>query len=228
MVRLLITRGAAKEARSKGGDTPLQLAVDVNSKEAMIALVESGCRTDTKDNHGRTPLHSPFCTDAAVFALLLKNGADPNARDDKGRTPLHVLFGEVSTRMARVLIDGGAEVNARDKRGRTPLHYSAMYGELDLTNLLLENGADPLAPDAEGATPLDFAREGRAEVEGPDRQMIVAILEIVFARHKLATIGSQFRVAATCVLTCAALLALGFVVIAVKMARQRRKRRAGA
>jgi hypothetical protein len=75
-------------------------------------------------------------------------------------------------------------------------------------------------------TPLDLARAGA--VNGPEHAAVLAILERAIAWQELASVESQFQAAATCALTCAGLLGLGFAVIAVKTIRDRRKRRARA
>lgn len=57
MADQLISRGAKTEVRDLLGVTPLQLAVEQGSPDAICRLIEAGADITTTDNEGRTVLH---------------------------------------------------------------------------------------------------------------------------------------------------------------------------
>jgi len=122
-----------------------------------MRLVRAGVRLDSRDKHGRTPLHLVaalfFLED--VMRLLLDRKADPNTRDDEGLTPLHFAVGDAREEISRMLISAGADVNATDIRGRPPLHHIPFRNDVhELTVMLLEKGANPRLTDRLGRTAL--------------------------------------------------------------------------
>ena len=115
-----------------------------------------------------------------------------------------------------------------DEKGLTPLHKAVESGRPDCVERLLGAGADVRIRDEHGSTCLDLARTEVARGNDPPAILVLSILEGAEARLELARVESQFTLAATCALTCAGAIALGFAVIAVKILRCRRKRRGEA
>jgi Ankyrin repeat len=89
IVQLLLIKGAAVDARSRTGVTPLMLAHRVRTITALISAHADASAVDTRDV---TVLHS--CADqgtaGCVYKLLLEHGAVPTAVDVNGSTPAHV------------------------------------------------------------------------------------------------------------------------------------------
>jgi ankyrin repeat protein len=224
----LLEAGASPNvAGDINGITPLNhvhTATDVGAKEAMLI---AGADVTATDSVGWTPLHRAARVGRAdVAELFMKWGANPNAGSVDGFTPLHAAACARSRDTVILLVKSGAEVNARGDDGKTPLHWTVMVGWRGGGELLLGMGADFRIPDAKGRAALFHARAIVGDY--PEGPAIVAILEGAVARQDLAMAESQFRAAATCALVCAGLLGLGFAVIAVKMVRQKPKRRAEA
>ena len=70
--------------------TPLHAAVNTNSEDAAILLIDKGATVNIRDHSGRTPLHIAASNDSqTLISLLLERGADVNATDKRGRTPYH-------------------------------------------------------------------------------------------------------------------------------------------
>ncbi len=158
IVSLLISRGAAINARDSTGATPLH------------ATIERGFRPQK-----------------AIVELLVSNGADVNAVDIVGYTILHKLallrigytwaeirrgsgstFDDFRTSVADTiattdyLISRGAQVNARSVDGLTPLHFAGSTDKGELVSLLIRRGADINAKDKFDRTPLKFAIDSRS------------------------------------------------------------------
>jgi ankyrin repeat protein len=89
IVQLLLSKGAAVDARSHTGVTPLMQA---QLMRAVTALVNAHADVNAVDNDGSTVLHHCAKQGAAesVYKLLLKHSAVPTAVDVNGSTPAHV------------------------------------------------------------------------------------------------------------------------------------------
>lgn len=69
------------------GSTPLHIAANGPSTEAIKLLLDKGAAVNAKDNNGSTPLHiAAFSGRKANVELLLARGADVHAKDSKGKT----------------------------------------------------------------------------------------------------------------------------------------------
>jgi len=88
-VRLLLARGADRDARGTGWmtGTPLNAAASARQATVVALLLEAGADPDAVQRGGWTPLHSAAHNgDARTVELLLSHGADPSAVDDDGRS----------------------------------------------------------------------------------------------------------------------------------------------
>ncbi|KAL8295977.1 hypothetical protein RB600_001460 [Gaeumannomyces tritici] len=172
VVRLLLDRGADKDAKVGDGRTPLHWAAAGGHEAVARLLVEAGADKEAKDGcgGGRTPLHLAAAGGhEAVARLLVEAGADKEAKDGRfsGRTPLHRAAEGGHEAVARLLVEAGADKDAKDIFGRTPLHRAAEGGHEAVARLLVEAGADKEAKDKDGRffgrTPLHCAAEGGHE-----------------------------------------------------------------
>jgi truncated hemoglobin YjbI len=131
MVELLLDLGAAIDAATAGGRTPL-------------FCVANECRWPSA---------------AALARALLRRGAAVDARDRAKRcTPLHAAARRGSVAVAAVLLDAGADLEARDTSGDTPLRRAVNCGQVEMAALLRAQGADVASLGARGLTPLLAAR----------------------------------------------------------------------
>ena len=149
MVRLLIAKGAAVDARSRehendvrvtaeprvrydpsGGLTPLMFAAREGCLPCAKSLVEAGAKVDAHDPDGRTPLFlAVWNAHFDLAAYLIKAGADVNRWDFWGRTPLWAAV----------------DYNTVPVGGRADLPSPDETTSLELIRQLLAAGANPNA-----------------------------------------------------------------------------------
>ncbi|KIY02667.1 uncharacterized protein Z520_01132 [Fonsecaea multimorphosa CBS 102226] len=103
MIRALLDKGAAVEAKDGKGNTVLhslslgdpideQQAAQIFHRVSTASLSRSMISLDVRNNEGRTPLHEACCRGRAFLAeALVWAGADPEALDSAGQTPLQLV-----------------------------------------------------------------------------------------------------------------------------------------
>jgi len=169
IVRLLLEKGADKEAKDRVGGTPLHRAAEGGHEAIVRLLLEKGADKEAKDQDGGTPLHwAARGGHEAIVRLLLEKGADKEAKDrvggQGGGTPLHWAAGGGHEAIVQLLLEKGADKEAKGGRGSgTPLHWAAGGGHEAIVRLLLKKGADKEAKDRDSGTPLHQAARGGHE-----------------------------------------------------------------
>jgi len=159
LVELLITNGAEKDLKNKGGYTPLDYIGrpipyrSENHREIAKFLIAKGARC-----------RKGFLQDVLMIGwydvamLVIDKGVDVNTKDKDGYTPLHLAN---NIEFTKLLIARGADVNANNKNGSTPLHMAVFTrkGRKEIVEILIANGADVNSKDIYGQTPLSLAIE---------------------------------------------------------------------
>ena len=179
VVEALLAAGANLEARSNGGDTPLNSAISFSDYVDTLPMIETllaaGADANTRDDWGDTPLHNPGGSPAVVQALLMA-GASLEARDEDGNTPLHARTWNPA--VVEVLLAAGSDVHARDVLGNTPLHE--IVGDSDpaaAIEMLLAAGGSLEARNEDGNTPLHAAAAYSRDDEDHAGAAIEALLD---------------------------------------------------
>lgn len=154
----IVRRGAEPEAHNATGETPLFVAVKINSPPTILALVSSGAQIGGRDALGNTALHAAVRWNAqSSLDTLIYANADINAHNLMGKTALHEAVRLGILNIQETLVLHGAKLEARDDQGNTPFMDAVLAGNIKTIELLAEKGADTSARNYRGDTPLHMA-----------------------------------------------------------------------
>lgn len=162
IVRTLVARGAALEARARHGCTPLVRAAIAGNATVAAALLELGADVHAASDDGMSPIHHACQFGRAeVPRLLLAAGARPGARVRQrwNRTPLHFAVDHGHAAPVPVLVAAGADVAKRDGFGSMPHHLATERSNAPAVRALLAAGADPRARDGNGRECVHLAAQ---------------------------------------------------------------------
>ena len=106
-------------------------------------LIDAGADLHTKDEYGRSPLHTACDSGALdIVKLLVRAGAGVRATDTKGRTCLHVAACSGHTETVRYLVSlPEVDVNHRDTQNHA-WYYAMDIKDTDVMQVLIDAGAD--------------------------------------------------------------------------------------
>lgn len=175
--RMLLSKGARVDVKSKMGLTPLQAAVLCDrSPEVVKLLIQHGANVNACDSGKTSTLEAAAATgNPEVVRTLVENGANVNWVDSVGFTPLLSSFLSVgnparNAEVVKLLLSKGAKVNAKTKDvigrvengpfalGRiTVLMLAGQLGNADAIKILLAAGADVNATDVRNMNALEWA-----------------------------------------------------------------------
>jgi ankyrin repeat protein len=167
-VKVLLAHGANPNARinqkkqtvralnevSFQGATPLALAAEVNSLDAIKELVKAGADPNISTEQGTTP-------------LMLAVGAGTDVQRMRS-----VEERSLALETAKFLLDLGVDVNAVGQFGWTALHCATYQGLDDVIELLVGRGAKIDAFDKLGQTPLSISLSVLTKDAGAKRLQI--------------------------------------------------------
>ncbi len=138
-LRSALTDGAAVDARTADGFTPLQLAAYFGAPAAASLLIASGADVDAvADNPMRIrPLHAAAAgRHTAVALALIAAGADVNATQQHGWTPLHTAAHNGDVVLVDALVGADARVDATNDDGTTAAELAVAADHPELARLL--------------------------------------------------------------------------------------------
>jgi ankyrin repeat protein len=150
------------------GATPLALAAEVNSLDAVKELVKGGADPKIATEQGTTP-------------LIMASGAGTDVQ--RTRSPEERAL---AVETARFLLDQGVDVNAAGQFGWTALHSATYQGLTDVIDLLVSRGANINAFDKLGQTPLSISLSVLTKDAGAKRLQIPRRYRGEVARQLLA------------------------------------------
>ena len=156
------------------GSTALHMAIDgwTDNQLCVQALVDNGAALDTRDVHGRTPLHLACIVgyQYLIGSLDTEQISFLSIKDNNGCTPLYYACKNSHLKCIQAFIvqipdvvselmklannDGTTPLSVRTGSGGTILHVACDKGDINLVKKLLEGGADPSVTDEVGFTPL--------------------------------------------------------------------------
>jgi ankyrin repeat protein len=182
-VKLLTSRGADVQARTKEGRTAIHVAArQAGTAEIVRLLLDKGADANDKDQAGATPLLlAAESGDLNTVKLLVERGADVQHRASPGfgaprfgtlapsfvsAKPSGEFGGETALTMAvaaghkdvvQYLLSKGAKPNLTLVGNFTPLTAAVQQAEPEIARMLVAAGADVNAREYRGATPLILA-----------------------------------------------------------------------
>src|SRR5262245_25539649 len=161
-IKTLLDEGISAKAEGPDGITPLMVAAETGSLDAMKMLIDRGADVNARNTYGSTALMWSV-TDLKKFRLLLDHGADVNVAARRGRTALIIAsFANPSAEVVRMLLAKGANVAVMDQRKVTPLNAATFGNDTATVRLLLDASADVNTADTFiGLTPLINASGNR-------------------------------------------------------------------
>ncbi|CAN0012279.1 unnamed protein product [Laminaria digitata] len=162
LASLLISRGAATEARTAFKMTPLHVAVFYGSADVAKMLLEDveGLAIDALDFGSWTALHYACNYNWGECAkILIDHGADLNKKSAELQlVALHLAARSGNLPTVKLLLKNGCDVDQRNLFYTTPLHLACQNDRVDVVRYLLKAGATPDAPDEAGITPAQVSK----------------------------------------------------------------------
>jgi ankyrin repeat protein len=167
-IPMIAAKGASLEAANVTGETPLFIAVKIDSASTVQALINAGASISGRDTMGNTALHTAVRWNALAAAdALIDAKADINTYNLYGKTPLHDAVRLGVYDMEALLVERGAYLEARDVEGNTPLMEAMLKGSFRSVDHLLSSGASVSSRNNNGDTPLLLAvEEERSDLVG--------------------------------------------------------------
>lgn len=166
LVREMLGKGAAVNAKSPDGWTALMISASQGYPDMVKLLLDSGANVNEKNDKGQTPLiFAAHWGHQKIVSLLVERGADVNAQMKDGWTALIDAIQMGKADVARFLIEKGAAVNAKTENNWTALFAAVEGGNAEIVKLLISKGADLNARDDQSITPLSLAKtKGNQEI----------------------------------------------------------------
>ena len=177
LVRELLGRGAAIEARDRLGRTALALAAKEGRTRVAELLIERGASVNTRAISGATPLF--FATEAdhsSTAKYLLAQGADVSLPGAGGLTPLMAAAFNGNAELVGLYLTKGADPHTLDASGKAAMAYAAARGFSRVVGRLIEAGIDVNRRYEHGLTALMWVA-GYADGAGiDDIKQVIALL----------------------------------------------------
>jgi ankyrin repeat protein len=164
--KLLLSRGANVNARTKNGTTTLHAATYNGYVKVVEALLEHNADVNCTVKIDIAPLrYHPQMHYVEGDKVLLKFHASIDSEDKYGITPLHIAAENDNLEIVKFLLKFGAIIDSQDKCGITPLRIAAQNDNLEIVKCLLKFGAIIDSQDKYGITPLQIAaHKGHLEI----------------------------------------------------------------
>ena len=156
ILRMLILKGADKEALDNYGWTPLYTTAYCGRLISALDLLTAGADVNTRcGERNMSVVHiAAERGHVGILRAAIEHGADVKAADIVHRTALHYTADISDAEAIDVLVEAGADIEARDNNSWTPLHWAADKINLEALAALLKHGAHVNAQNDNLRTPL--------------------------------------------------------------------------
>ena len=151
------------------GETRLHIAIGLNLKSVVKALIEKGADLNIKGNHESTPgrfyikisplqLALEYAKKSLLGLSFHKFATIMNLDTDCYQKQSQSLLFDY-TNISTLLIEKGADINIKNMWGKTPLHQAIVLNKKKIAIKLIVKGTDLNILDEDGKTPLHHATE---------------------------------------------------------------------
>lgn len=166
IVRLLLSKGAAVDSRTKRLETPLLLASAKGHAKVVTLLVDAFAGMDLTDVEGRTPLIvASGAGHLETVKILLDGGANPNATMGTGESPMFMAVQGDHLEIMKVLLEMGSLVSSLTHDGESPLSVARKHGNKEVLAFLENNHARIPPPQSGEKAPDAAPRAGEAKAK---------------------------------------------------------------
>lgn len=142
MVQLLLSFGAAVNAKNTSGETVLMMLDDDATCDLAWDLLNAGADVKLKDDNGNTALMQAATSgNLETLKVLLDAGAEVNTRNEQGQTALMLAASDGHVNLVRALVLAGADINALDDDKRNAVAYAAENDHAAVVRFLKSKGA---------------------------------------------------------------------------------------
>ena len=120
--------------------TPLMIAANTSSLDAVKLLVQAGADLGAKDKKGRTAL--TYAKEGKFKRVIAYLEAAYEKRDAAGALTLREAAATGTLYRVKALLEAGADVEQSDEHGQTPLMLAVAAGHVELVKMLCAAGAN--------------------------------------------------------------------------------------
>lgn len=128
--------------------TPLMIAANTSSLDAVKVLVQAGAELGAKDKKGRTAL--TYAKEAKFKRVVAYLEAAYEQRDAAGELTLREAAATGTVYRVKALLESGADIEQSDEHGETPLMLAVAAGHVEVVRMLCEAGANVHATRGDG------------------------------------------------------------------------------
>lgn len=156
IVGLILDQKALVNARNKGGDTSLHIAVRLDQADSGSLLLSRGADIFAPNARGESPLYLAFTSPGGVRQWMI-TPLTLEARDGLGNSILHYAAQWKLDAHIPFIIGRGADTEAANATGETPLFTAVQYNGPSTIRALLAGGASLQGRDTLGNSALHAA-----------------------------------------------------------------------
>ena len=159
VIRFLIEKGAAVNAKKDFGYTALMSSIINNQTETAGLLIEKGAEVNALTSINETPMSLVIekCN-TQLLNLLIEQGAAINFQTKVDQKPLLIAATKGCEDVLGILIENGIDIEqANEADSTTALMKAAKFGHYESVKFLLENGAQINKKNRQGNSAIMFA-----------------------------------------------------------------------